>query len=246
MNLSPEALLIAVALALYLLDATLLLQPGEYALVQRARAGWAAHFGAMHWRLGGREPWLPNPLLPTREIYRGTWRIEDALPATEPPGAPSLQPRLPWAPRLCACAMLVLIFAVLPASLFMQHNPLVVGMVALAIYLLSLCAAWCVWRCRKAMGLSTRSAWETAIECIVCPPLAINLVRKLCLRSTLRPALSAVAPGLDAEAQQALRMALLPRLQEQIEIEPPGTERSRRLQGALHALKAEEPAPNGP
>jgi hypothetical protein len=37
---------------------------------------------------------------------------------------------------------------------------------------------------RVALGLSTKTYWAIALDCILCPPFAVNLVRKITLQAT--------------------------------------------------------------
>ena len=39
-------------------------------------------------------------------------------------------------------------------------------------------------RRRVALGLGTKAYWAIALDCILCPPFAVNLVRKITLQAT--------------------------------------------------------------
>ena len=41
---------------------------------------------------------------------------------------------------------------------------------------------------RVALGLGTKAYWAIALDCILCPPFAVNLVRKITLQATTTPA----------------------------------------------------------
>jgi hypothetical protein len=67
------------ALALYVYDAALLLASNEFVAVRTGASRWRCKFGANNWKLGGREPWVPNLLMPWRDAVRVRWSIEDGL-----------------------------------------------------------------------------------------------------------------------------------------------------------------------
>ena len=77
MTLSTEALLMLVALGLYIFDSSLFLANNEAALLRVQDGRWVARFGLDRWRLGGKEPYIPNPATPHCPLFKLHWRFED-------------------------------------------------------------------------------------------------------------------------------------------------------------------------
>lgn len=61
---------------LYLYDSAVLLASNEVILSPRQSGRWVAMFGADSFQLRGKEPFMPNPLLPHHPIFRLSWNIE--------------------------------------------------------------------------------------------------------------------------------------------------------------------------
>jgi hypothetical protein len=217
--LSPETLLMGVIVAFFLKDSTRMLHPNEAVLVRGVGGRWRAGFGARSWRLGGREPHLANPFLPHEPVVRLAWQM--AAPQTE---AGALPFTLPDAlPRLGALAWAIWaqLFVLLPAALTGQIALLAPAAVIAMLYASAVLAMAIVWWHRRALGLSDRSVCGLAFECIVCPPYAANLVRRV---AALQPArddfIAAARRLLDAAQQRAVARECLARIDERIEAEP--------------------------
>lgn len=231
MNLGAPAWLMLLAAALYLWDAALLLPSDAFVLVRHGRRGWRPAFGANGWTLRGREPLLPNPLTPWREIVHAGWRA-DALPdASATPTA-----RLPTvgrAPRIGVTVLLALIFGALPLGLFVYPVLVVVLPIAAAIYLACLATLLALRRERDALGIAPAAFRSLCWECITCPPFCINAVRKAGL---LAPARASLADVTDPADRAAARRQIALRLREQIDLAPEHGAQAARLQAALRAI----------
>lgn len=228
MNLPAEWLLIAGVAVFYLQDSMLLLYWDELAF-ERGRDGWHVSTGsAQTW--AGRHPWLPAPWHPARTLLRGHWSPADGKPA-----AWDLEAHLAALPPLQAgcIAVGVLMLLALPALLLLFAHP--VALLALLALTWTTIAAmvWIMARRRAALGLGKSDVLRIGAEALLCPPFAINLVRKLGLRRCLPGdalgfAAQRLAPAECARLQAHVdeRLALMAAL---------GT--PRQAHGSLQALR---------
>lgn len=178
-----EVILVLGALALYLQDSALLLHYDEVAFLQ-TRKGWTTSAGAdTSW--AGRHLLLPNPLTPTRAVFRGNW-----LPQPHPddhehwPGLRHFVAALEALKPACH-AMFVLLFVALPLLLWRYPHPLALLALVALIYLCAAVLAGQMWRYRRVLELDRRKVLAWGFEALACPPLAINMVRRICLRRGL-------------------------------------------------------------
>lgn len=234
--ISAEGALLLLALALYVFDSALLLASNEWALEGRrpkeGQGRWQARFGLQSWKLSGREPLLPNLLMPWRPLLRVSWRFDEGLATTarlpEPKTASA-------ALKFTAALLLLLIFIALPLALFVYPLLMLKIAVVAAIYASCLFNGLLLWRERAALGLSPADCAKLGIECIACPPFAINIVRKLSLRSPVLDAAQALR--LVPEQSAFVREQMLARLREQIDFEAEGSARMARLLNVAATLE---------
>ncbi len=247
-GVGAEGLLMIVTTGLYLVDSSLFLEPNEAALIRCARGQWFAGFGLDRWRLGGKEPYLPNPFTPFRPLFRLKWRFESPAPEGVAPGRG--QVTIPLVPTLAdlvaptklkpfeihATMSALLLFVVLPIALFAPiHIAFAIGVVA-ALYANILWAVLRLARVRETFKLDRRSVAALVFECLACPPFSVNLVRKLCARlAVTEDLLAAGARLMSPDAYACMRAQCLRRIDEQIDGEGEDTPR-------MHALLASRPS----
>ena len=218
------------AIALYLYDSLLLLAGHEAVLVRGWRGRWVARFGANRWKLGGKEPCLPNPLTPHRPLFRLAWNFEGELPQANASAMRLRVPREVDRLRPFVCVSLICLFVLLPIGLFLPVGPaFTAGAVAL-LYLNNLVALGLVFRLHHQLHLSARQFGGLAFECLVCPPFSINLVRKLCARVPVGEAFTVAAQRLllPDELANAHAQCLI-RLEEQLAYAPEDSVRASAL-----------------
>jgi len=179
----PTEFLLAVALvAVYLLDSTHFLRVGETLVLARARALNGLSFGGS-FELGGRRPYLPNPLLPFRLEFRISWDIsggttDDAhtvgeqmrkhLTAVRPVG---------WVATLCAIPIVL----IAPLALVLHEELMFLGAVAASV-LCAACGCLIVVLRRKDLGLSGWQVCSAVFVALVCLPCSPNLARAVTLQ----------------------------------------------------------------
>jgi hypothetical protein len=204
-SLDAEKLLVPVIAAFYLKDCLLLLRSDEAVLVRSGLGRWRAGFGLPYYKLRGREPYLCNPLLPHEPVFRMRWAMTpadsgSAWNAAVPTALRALQPAV--------ILMALLLLVGIPTALLGHLGKSVLVLLIGALYAVILISmAWVVRR-RKELGLNSKACVVLASEVLLCPPYAVNLVRKLSLRA--RPAgdfvLTAqrlLSPAKDASVQRA-------------------------------------------
>ena len=236
MTIGAEAWLTLLAAALYLYDSAQLLPSNQVILVETGRSRWRAAFGSIRWKLLGKEPMIPNPLLPGRRMTRLIWSHEAGLVAK--PGA--LPPQMPevsrWLPVI-VYTELVLIFVWLPTLLFLYPVQILLALVAVAIYTCSIAGVFVARPQCLRDGMSSAAFWKMGFECIVCPPFSVNLVRKVSLASPIQLTLDVAAASLlSAEDIEQLRSEMRARVQEEIDAEPETSPRAIALRSAHDAL----------
>ena len=221
------------AAALYLYDSFWLLASNEAVLFRGWRGRWQPGFGAMRWRLGAREPYLPNPFMPHRPQFRLAWRLDGAEPRAKS-SLPALQvpPELTrFAPFVCSAG--VALFVLLPLGLFANLGA---GFTLAAIgllYTINVAALLQLWWLRSQLKLSNPQVFQIVFECFVCPPFAVNLVRRLCVKLPHDEDFVAAATRLLGPADlAAVHAQCLQRVEEQIECEPESSTRLPVLQAA--------------
>lgn len=203
---SPEWLLVVGIAAFYLQDAALLLHYDEF-VVGGSRRRWHASPGGTEW--SGRFLWLPNPLAPYVPVFRGTWPSASGNDDVAPGGIDGYLAALrPF--RLGTSGLGIVLLLVVPGLLWRYPHPLALLAALAVVYGLVGGMALLLWRRRGPLGLSPRSCAWLAVECLACPPHAINLVRKLTLRHPPDGAAAIVAArvgdaGLDRLARVMAR-----------------------------------------
>lgn len=190
-----EVILVLGALALYLQDAMMLLHFDEVALVQ-TRRGWTSSTGA-DTQLVGRHLFLPNPFAPARAVFRVSWLEQNkGQNGQNPEHWPGLRHFIASLEALKpACQLMMgLLFLVLPLLLWRYPHPLALLALMAMIYLTSAWLVWQLWRYRSVFGLDLRTVLGWGFEALVCPPLAINMMRKVSLHRGLHvdPLLAAI------------------------------------------------------
>lgn len=227
MILSTEVLLVGGVAAFYLFDSAMLLYADEVVFTESCgRWSWSAGSG---WQLLRRNPYLPNPLSPGSLTFRVPWSpsppaqaesYRDSLRAISDALVPL---------RRIVVVLLILLLAGLPVCLYVGLDNLLV-LLALAIYLAALVAAIVLFRRRRLFGLSNRECAELALAGLACPPLAINLVRKITLRMpVIKDPLAFAQERLDAEGFAGLVHAARGWVDEELEWEADGSARREEL-----------------
>lgn len=175
--LVPTEWLLALALlALYVLDSMYFLRIGE-AVVETAGTSLKSLSFGSGFELGGRRPYLPNPLTPWRPALRIDWSGASHGPTSQQAGSEMrehLRLVRPIGALASACAALVA--GVAPVALVSAHQ----GIFAIAVLTGLTCAiAACVllFLRRSRLGLSRGQAASLSAVALICLPCSGNLAR---------------------------------------------------------------------
>lgn len=239
MIVPAEALLVGGVAGFYLLDSAMLLYADDLIFTESCgRWRWSA---GSSWQLLRRNPYLPNPFSPDSVMFRAAWSLA-------PPGQPEGERVWPRAAaealaplRRAVVVLLVLLLIGLPVYLYIGlDKPLVV--LAFAIYAVALVLAILLFKKRAVLGLSKRECAELALGGLACPPLAINLVRKITLRMpVIRDPLAFAQGRLDAQEFGRLLRAARAWIDEELEWEAEASVRREaltRYRARIEALHA--------
>jgi hypothetical protein len=238
--LHAEVLLVVAMLGLYLYDSARLLHANEGVLAATLGGRWSLHFGAQHYTLRGKEPFLPNPLLPHRPVFPMRWKQQLAAAAapaqrwTPPPFGPYkvLAP--------CVWLMALALFGLVPAGLFSRYGNVAVAAGILLFYLAALAALAYVWFKRRVLKLTSRQVAALAFEALTCPPFALNLVRHISWAA--RPTEELMSAGrrlLRQDDWAATLPAAIRRIDNAIAWESEGTPRAQALAEYQASLQRE-------
>ena len=235
-----EILLVAAMAGLYLYDSARLLHSNQGVLAATLGGRWSLHFGAEHYTLRGKEPFVPNPLLPHRPVFPLRWKqqVVAAAPASQRWSPPSFGPYKVLAPFIWLMALSL--FGLIPAGLFSRYGNVAVAAGILLFYAAALLALAYVWFKRGTLKLTGRQVGALAFESLTCPPFALNLVRHISWQA-------APSEELDSASRRLLRKddwtatlpAVIKRIDNAIAWEDEGTPRANALSEYHAALNRE-------
>jgi len=235
-----EILLVAAMAGLYLYDSARLLHSNQGVLAATLGGRWSLHFGAEHYTLRGKEPFVPNPLLPHRPVFPLRWKqqVVAAAPASQRWSPPSFGPYKVLAPFIWLMALSL--FGLIPAGLFSRYGNVAVAAGILLFYATALLALAYVWFKRGTLKLTGRQVGALAFESLTCPPFALNLVRHISWQA-------APSEELDSASRRLLRKddwtatlpAVIKRIDNAIAWENEGTPRAQALAEYQASLNSE-------
>ena len=181
-TISTQLQVVLAIVLFYLYDAALLLKPEE-GLLRPLRSGWRAQLASRGFELRQKRLlWLPIFVL-HRPVYRQRW----SATRIHLPGDTGFS----TAVEAHACSfrafalplylLAVLLFLGLPAALLVLHSELMQLTALALIYLSTAWLGWLALRHGKQRRSDLAFARSTAFQILLCPPFALNVVRKLSL-----------------------------------------------------------------
>jgi len=243
---TPETLLALGLIAVYLFDSMHFLQIGEAVVITRATHLQRISFGS-GFELGGRRPFLPNPLTPFWPELSVDWVTHPIPQQASAPG--SSQPMheraaaLKWIGAFSgACAGLIVIGA--PIALLFEAQTAFIACVLLCVGC-ELVAAILLFQKREALRLGVGQWLSLSLIGLICLPCSANLARAAAkARRWTLPAHQLAGLDLDGLAsgplKEQVREALL-RAQRYVDEESP---EFHRLSEQVRLL-GEGPCKNG-
>lgn len=240
---------IALAICIfYLYDAALGLQADE-GLLRRARKSWHAQLATQGFELRRAYLLWPPVLLPHQPVYRLRWNpAHIQLPAAPQAVQQLARHAASFTPFVLPLYLLaLLLFAALPIVFFVLHSEMAQLMALALIYLSTLWLALLCVRHGRQGHTDAKAARSIAIQILLCPPFALNAVRKLSLAYTPACDLPQAAQQLARpDSWQALAKAMHGTIKEQIaDLQEDGNaagEHLQRLQTASRKLEPHLPA----
>lgn len=184
MTLSYEGLLVIGILAFYLYDSAMLLFFNDIIFVERYGT-WSFACPSDRWQILGKLLYFPNPLKPDASLFRLTWSTDSQTSIDSQDEATERLIKALNPLRYLALGLLFIMIFGLPVVILILGTGLWFYILLAAIYItILLMLFYSYWR-KGALGISRR-VWATlAFEIVLCPPFALNIVRKLTLKHVL-------------------------------------------------------------
>ena len=242
MLLQAEVLLMVLAIGLYLYDSALLLHVNEGVILPKRGGGWLVRFGSSNVCLMGKELYLPSPFSPHRPAFRLLWDLPSK--PMEVQSAWEARRELFKAVVPLVWAMAFALFVLLPLGLFSRLGDRMVLLAIVVLYLNIAGALSWLGMHRKQLGMSIRHFGVLAFELLVCPPFAVNVIRRVSLEMPVDDDLMVVARQLQAPADwSATRERFIARLDEEIDAEDENSTRIALLRDSRKKLIEDESCP---
>jgi len=205
-SLNADVLLAVALVAIYLIDSMQFLSIGDAVVTTRRGKPAGLSFGA-GFELGGRRPFLANPLTPFRPNLRVEWDTSGAsvraLPEVQQEFSRLLQPLQALGPFMAVSAALVVLIA--PVALALGYQVVFLGAVAFAWVLIASACVIVILR-RKSLGLTGGQTASLVFVALVCLPCGPNLMRAIAKRPQWRlNARDLPELGFDATAAANIR-----------------------------------------
>jgi hypothetical protein len=223
-----ELLLVAIYVGLYLYDSALLMYANEAILIPIGKDSWSVAFGSNKTTLKGKEVYLPNPILPTQLLFRLSWKFEKNASHSIDDWTIRRDSLKEFGPAVWS--LFALIFGFLPYALFSRQGDLFILLAFASIYINVVLITLLLWIKRKKNELTIKDFIGIAIDLIICPPFALNIIRRLSLRIPVTEDLVSAAQRLQtSESWEKTKVELLTRLDDEIGGEDDGTSRKVAL-----------------
>ncbi len=195
----------AVALALYVYDSSVLLFANEALLLCTGANRWRAMLANRQFLLAGRSLHVLNPLLPHRPAFRLTWNHAAMLTPTAVTAWSEMPAALKTIAPLVVLATTAL-FGVLPLGLFTAFGIKAVITGLCLLYGSLGTALWRLYRVRAQVDMTGRRFAAFAFECLACPPFGVNMIRRITLAQKIAEPFPVAAHRLlNAPAWESIR-----------------------------------------
>ncbi len=216
-GISTEVQLFVLAALFYVYDSALLLYVNEGALVPHRRR-WVVKTGNKGFTIRGKNLVFPDLLLPHRPVFRLSWDYKNPIAVTASKVAWDTEKVAygQFAPFVYGMALAL--FFTLPAVLFFNRSDIALLLCLLLIYLNAIGAGVVLFSSKDRLQLSTKKCWSIFLECALCPPLTINIVRKISTQRQFSSSLVAAATVLlKPENWEVLREELIAQIDDELE-----------------------------
>lgn len=234
-----EGLLMALVVGLYLYDSALLMYSNEAVLIPTGKDRWLAGFGSNKITFKGKELFLPNPLLPTRPLFKLAWEFDILAPSLNHTWNLARKAFARFAPPVWGLA--VSTFLLLPFALFGRLGDLIILLAFALIYLHVFLIIMLLWFERAKFDITARGCAVIALDLLICPPFALNIVRRLSLKLPVHEDFISAARRLQSpDDWETTKIQVLVRLDDEIGWEEEGCLRMMALLERRRGLNNEE------
>jgi len=175
---SFESALVLGVIGLYLYDSIMLLKINELIIVNSA-GKWSYKFPIFGYQLLRKYPLITNVFTPSYVVFKTFW----------PGGGDCASPKkiesfikLLWPVQMLVTVLLCLFFVFLPIVSFVYGSGVILLGVFLLIYVVIVGVLTFVFFLRKKLHLTNYKFISIAFESLVCPPLSMNIVKKITLQ----------------------------------------------------------------
>jgi hypothetical protein len=184
MNFSTETLLIIGIIGFYLYDSAILAFSNEL-IFNESYGRWTVTFPKARWRLMGKLLFIPNPFTPDDMIYRASWSTNEK-PLQMEDGALicKLKKSLLYL-RIAVIILLVMLVIVFPVVMIKYGTGIELLEVIVLIYLTIISMLAYTFIKKEDLCLNKKAFFSLALDSLACPPFAINILRKISLRTPL-------------------------------------------------------------
>jgi hypothetical protein len=213
--MSSEALLLLLAVGLYVYDSAMLLYDNEALMIQvGASEGWRVFLPKDNFDILGRALFIPNPLFPFRPVFRLCWHPD---PLISPQALAGLSDRVvikrfdeAIAPlKFLNIASLIVLFICIPCTLLVPGARVAFFVFLPILYGIAIAALVYVFHSRTVLGLDVRACIALGVESFICIPVFPNLIRKISNRFSPQHDLVFIAEALLTDEQFTELLALL-------------------------------------
>lgn len=212
----------ALAVGLYLYDSAILMFSNEALLIPRAKDHWLVGFGSNRTTFKGKGIYIPNPFFPVQPLFKLMWNFEGEAKGFVRPWIANRAGYGRLAPLVWSLA--VLTFILLPLVLFKRLGDTLILLNFGLIYANVLFIMLALWLNRERFELTHRALVAMSLDLLVCPPFALNIIRRLSLRVNVTEDLIHAAQRLQTPIDwEATKAEVVTRLDDEIACEIDGS-----------------------
>jgi|TARA_B100000929_G_scaffold232346_1_gene188830 hypothetical protein len=178
---SFEVLLVLGIIGFYFYDAFMLLSLNELILLKSSKS-WSYKFPTLGFQLLRKFPFVPNLLTPNVALFKVMWPTKDDhldLKALDV----FIKSLIPI--QITEIILFFLILICLPIVAFIYGSGVKLLIVFSAVYVLIVGALIYIFTQKNNLQLTNNKFVSIAFESIVCPPFALNMVRKITLNYSI-------------------------------------------------------------
>ncbi|MGO3917910.1 hypothetical protein [Acinetobacter venetianus] len=183
MHLPLEILIIIGLYGFYLYDSARLYFFNEFNMTKGIRSSFKFQHVPKSFSFLSKYLFIPNMFFTHQLIFKCAWKIKQSIPSDQSADVDSillisktLKP-LQWINML----LWLLMFVLLPVLLLIKLSYLPLAITIITIYILNISSLLFVILKRKSLQLSWAKIFQFSLDVMLCPPFALNLLRKISL-----------------------------------------------------------------